>query len=197
VTFLRWIAGFVLFLQLPVPLFWFVVHPSIRFWRRHQTAAYVTGVLVSWPAITLCLIVFRHQLFLRDAAPAWRIAIGIALIVFEVWIFWRVKHDLGTAKLAGKTELSGGGEVVSRGIYGRLRHPRYVGSFIAILGACFLAGARLLWIVTGVWAVLTLIAIAMEEREMRTRFGESYVRYGSRVPRFIPFTKNRDKSGTE
>jgi len=197
VTFLRWIAGLVLFFQLPVPLFWFVVHPSIGFWRRHQTAAYVTGVLVSWPAVTLSLIVFRHKLFLRNAAPAWRIAVGIALIVFEAWIFWRVKNDLGTARLVGKTELSGGGEVVSRGIYGRMRHPRYAGSFIAILGACFLAGTRLLWMVAGVWAVLTLIAIAMEEREMRARFGESYVRYCSRVPRFIPFGKNRDSGGME
>jgi protein-S-isoprenylcysteine O-methyltransferase Ste14 len=186
VTFLRWIAAIVLFLQLPIPLFWFVVHPSIGFWRRHRTAAYVTGLSLSWPVVTTCLILFRHELFRSEATPGWRVAIGIALIIFELWIFRRANRDLGTEKLIGKSELSGGGEVVSRGIYGLVRHPRYLGSFLAILGACFLAGTRRLWIVAIAWTILTLIAIAMEEREMRARFGESYLAYCRRVPRFIP-----------
>lgn len=189
-TFLRWVAAFVLFLQLPIPLFWFVVHPSIGFWRRHQTAAYFTGVLIAWPAVTASLILFRNELFLRDVPAAGRIAVGIALILFELWIFGRVKRDLGIAKFVGKTELSGSGEVISRGIYGRIRHPRYLGSFIAILGACFLAGTRMLWFVAAVWTVLTLIAIAMEEREMCTRFGESYLEYRRTVPRFIPLRRS-------
>jgi protein-S-isoprenylcysteine O-methyltransferase Ste14 len=186
VTYLRWIAAIVLFLQLPIPLFWFVVHPSIGFWRRHRTAAYVTGLSLSWPVVAVCLIAFRHELFRGNKTPAWSLAIGIALIVFEIWIFWRANHDLGTARLAGKSELSGGGEVVSRGTYARIRHPRYLGSFLAILGACFLAGTRWLWIVAIVWTILTLIAIAFEEREMRARFGKTYLEYCRRVPRFVP-----------
>jgi len=98
-----------------------------------------------------------------------------------------VKRDLGAAKLVGATELSAGGEVISRGIYARIRHPRYLGSFLAILGACLLAGTTALWIVAGAWTVLTRIAIGMEEREMRARFGESYLAYCRRVPRFLPF----------
>jgi len=186
VTFLRWIAAIVLFLQLPVPLFWFVVHPSIGFWRRHWKAAYVTGLALSWPVVTVCLILFRHELFRRDRAPAWSVAIGLALIFFEFWIFWRANHDLGSARLAGKNELSGGGEVISRGIYAKIRHPRYLGSFLAILGACFLAGTSVMWIVASAWTILTLTAIALEEREMRARFGETYLDYCRRVPRFIP-----------
>jgi protein-S-isoprenylcysteine O-methyltransferase Ste14 len=187
VTVLCWIAAIVLFLQLPIPLFWFVVHPSIDFWRRqHRAAAYVTGLLFSWPMVAVCLIVFRHQLFRRDKTPAWSIVIGLTLILFEFWIFWRAIHDLGAARLAGDTELSGSGEVVSRGIYARIRHPRYLGSFLAILGACFLAATRLMWIVAIVWTILTLTAIALEEREMRARFGETYLHYCRRVPRFIP-----------
>ena len=111
---------------------------------------------------------------------------GFALIILEGWIFWLVQRDLGTAKFVGKTELSGGGEVISRGIYARMRNPRYVGSFLAILGACFLAGTAALWIVAALWALLMRVAIAMEEREMRARFGESYLEYCQRVPRFVP-----------
>jgi protein-S-isoprenylcysteine O-methyltransferase Ste14 len=186
VIFLRWIAALVLFLQLPIPLYWFVVHPQIHFWRRHQKAVYFVGLLLSWPPVTVFLIAFRHKLLLSHVPPVWRIALGFALILFEGWIFWRVQCDLGTARFVGETELSGRGEVVSRGIYARIRNPRYVGSFIAILGACFLAGTATLWVVTGVWAILMRIAIGMEEREMTARFGEIYLEYCRRVPRFLP-----------
>jgi protein-S-isoprenylcysteine O-methyltransferase Ste14 len=187
VIFLRCVAVLVLFLQLPIPLYWFVVHPQISFWRKHQNAAYFAGLLVSWPAVTACLIAFRHELFLFGVPSFWRMGLGFGLIAFEAWIFWRVQRDLGTAGFVGKTELSGGGEVVSRGIYARIRNPRYVGSFLAILGACFLAGTAALWIVAAVWAALMLVAIAMEEREMRARFGDSYLEYCRQVPRFLPF----------
>ncbi|MGB0033972.1 MAG: isoprenylcysteine carboxylmethyltransferase family protein [Candidatus Acidiferrales bacterium] len=181
-----WLAAIVLFLQLPIPLFWFVVHPQVNFWRRHQNAGYIVGVLLSWGPVTACMVIFREHLFRSDWPPTWSVAAGIVLIVFEGWIFWRVKRDLGAARLVGKTELSGGGEVVHSGIYARIRHPRYIGSLLAILGACFLAGTRTMWIVAAVWWLLTLVAIAFEERELRNRFGAAYEEYCRRVPRFLP-----------
>jgi protein-S-isoprenylcysteine O-methyltransferase Ste14 len=86
----------------------------------------------------------------------------------------------------GQTELSGGGQIERSGIYARIRHPRYIGSFLAILGACLLAGTRATWVVAAVWLVLTRIAIALEERELHDRFSVSYEEYCRRVPRFVP-----------
>jgi protein-S-isoprenylcysteine O-methyltransferase Ste14 len=186
VTPLGWLAAIVLFLQLPIPLYWFVVHPQVKFWRRHRKAGYITGLLLSWAPVTPCLVIFRRQLFRNDWPPVWEITLGLALIVFEGWIFWRVKRDLGGARLVGSTELSGGGEIMHQGIYAHIRHPRYAGSFLAILGACFLAGARAMWIAAAVWSLLTLVAIALEERELRARFGAPYEAYCRRVPRFLP-----------
>jgi protein-S-isoprenylcysteine O-methyltransferase Ste14 len=174
-------------MQLPIPLYWFVVHPQVNFWRQHHKAAYITGLLFSWPPVTAAMILYRHDLFRDQEPPFWRIVAGLALIIFEGWLFRRVKRDLGGARLVGKTELSGSGEVARDGIYARIRHPRYVGSFLAILGACILAGTRDLWIVAGVWSILTLVAIALEERELRARFGATYQDYCARVPRFFPF----------
>lgn len=120
--------------------------------------------------------------------------LGLALIIFEGRIFWRVHRDLGTSRLVGKTELSGAGEIERGGIYSRIRHPRYSGSFLAILGACFLAGTRAMWIVAVVWLLLMLVAISFEEREMRARFGAAYADYCSQVPRFLPFIR-KSQSG--
>jgi protein-S-isoprenylcysteine O-methyltransferase Ste14 len=186
VTLPGWLAAAVLFLQLPIPLYWFVVHPLVKFWRRHPKAAYITGVLCSWPPVTVALVMYHRELFRRDWPPAGAIAAGLALIIFEGWIFWRVHRDLGTSRLVGRTELSGSGEIAYRGIYARIRHPRYTGSFLAILGACFLAGTRVMWMVAGAWLLLALVAIAFEECELRARFGATYEEYCRRVPRFLP-----------
>jgi len=186
VTPLGWLAAIVLFLQLPIPLYWFVVHPHVHFLRRHGNAGYITGLLLSWGAVTPCLVIFRRQFFRNNLPPVWEIIPGLALIVVEGWIFLRVKHDLGGARLVGATELSGGGEIVHRGIYAHIRHPRYIGSFFAVLGACLIAGTGIMWTATAVWLLLTLVAIELEEREMRARFGAAYEAYCRRVPRFLP-----------
>jgi len=186
VIFFRWLAAFVFFLQLPIPLYWFVVHPHVNFWRRHRKAGYAAGLLLSWLPVTLCLIYFRHAIFRADSQPRPSIAIGLLLIVLEFWIFWQVRKDLGGARLVGEAELMGSGDIASQGIYGYLRHPRYAGSFLAILGACFLAGTKIAWILAGGWALLTRLAIAFEERELRERFGPAFDDYCRRVPRFVP-----------
>ena len=197
-TFLGWIAAIVLFLQLPIPLYWFVMHPQVNYWRRHQKAGYTTGVLLSWLPVTVLLVVFHRELFRADRPRVWEIIAGFALIVLEIWIFRRVHRDLGGERLVGHAELTGGGEIVRRGIYARIRHPRYMGSLLAIVGACILAGTRATWLVAAAWLVLMRIAIALEEREMHDRFGASYEQYCRLVPRFVPsFAKSGEGFGQQ
>jgi hypothetical protein len=40
---LGWLAALVLFVQLPIPLYWFVMHPQIAFWRQHRSAGYIVA----------------------------------------------------------------------------------------------------------------------------------------------------------
>jgi protein-S-isoprenylcysteine O-methyltransferase Ste14 len=186
VTIPAWLAALVLFLQLPIPLYWFVLHPEVKFWRRHSRAAYIVGLSCSWLPVTAAMIVFHRELFRSDWPHLGGLIVGLALIILEGWIFWRVHRDLGTARLVGKTELSGAGQIERGGIYSRIRHPRYTASFLAILGACLLAGTRTTWLVAAAWLVLMLVAISFEEKEMRARFGSEYADYCKRVPRFLP-----------
>ena len=185
-TPLGWLAAPVLLLQLPIPLYWFVVHPQVVFWRRHQKASYIVALLCSWPPVTAGIVLFRKELFRLDGPPMWAARIGFALIIFEGWLFWRLTRDLGIARLVGRAELCGTGSIANHGIYARIRHPRYAGSLLAILGACLLAGKPAMWIVAAAWATLMLLAISLEEREMRRRFGPAFEDYARRVPRFIP-----------
>ena len=130
---------------------------------------------------------FRTQLLDSAHAAAWAIAAGLALIVADVVILRRVEHDLGAARMMGKTELSAGGELATHGIYTRIRHPRYTAMMASVLGVCLMAGTLLLWVASAVWLILALTAIALEERELRARFGALYEEYRGRVPAFLPF----------
>lgn len=192
---LGWLAALVLFLQLPIPLYWFVLHPLIRFWRRHPKASYVAGLVVSWPPVTVCLVVFRRELFRADWPPVWKVVVGLTLIILEVWLFGKLSRDLGMARLVGKTELAGRGAIARNGIYGRIRHPRYAGSFLAIVGACLLAGKLAMWGTAAAWTVLMLLAISLEERELRGRFGAEYEVYARQVPRFLPAWSRMRRGG--
>ena len=186
---LDWLAAAVLFLHWPIPLYWLVVHPQVDFWRKHVRAAYVLGLLASWPPVTAGMIVFRGELFRESPiAPlaSAAIAAGLTLIAAEIWILTRVHSALGTARLVGTTELSGGGEVAKTGIYAHMRHPRYMGSFLAVAGACLVAGSRAMWIASALWLVLMRLAIHFEENELGRRFGAVYEHYSRGVPRFCP-----------
>jgi protein-S-isoprenylcysteine O-methyltransferase Ste14 len=186
VTPLDWLAALVLFLQLPIPLYWFVLHPLVGFWRQRPRLSYFVALLLSWPPVTACIVIFRRELFRPDWPAAWKIVLGVALIAFEVWLFGRLARDLGAARLVGKTEITGGGSIARSGIYARIRHPRYLGSFLAILGACLLAARLAMWLAALAWTALILLSISLEERELRRRFGTEYEQYAREVPRFVP-----------
>ncbi|MFZ0213731.1 MAG: isoprenylcysteine carboxylmethyltransferase family protein [Candidatus Acidiferrales bacterium] len=182
-----WIAAIVFFLQLPNPLFWLVVHPGVRFWRGHMSAAYVTAMSMAWGVVTLFLIQFHGIIFTHQHPGDMRIGIGLLLIALDLWLFGKVRRDLGTTRLIGKPELAGGGEVAHAGVYAHLRHPRYTGMIASVLGACLLAATPLMWGIAAAWLLLVALVVALEERELHSRFGAAYDEYCRRVPQFLPY----------
>jgi protein-S-isoprenylcysteine O-methyltransferase Ste14 len=184
---LDWLAALVLFLQLPIPLFWLILHSLVGFWRRHVRAAYLVAGISSWGGVGVLLYRHHDRLFRSEQAGRWAVAAALALLAAEVYLFYRVERELGASRLAGKAELSGSGELETRGIYACMRHPRYTGMMAAVAGACLLASSRLMWILAAGWWPLAFFVILLEERELRARFGPAYIEYAKRVPRFLPF----------
>lgn len=185
--FLRLLAGLVLFAELPVPIYWLILHPAHRFWRTRIRAAFWTAGLTAWIAGGVLLFYFRAQLLAVTRPPVWMIVAGLLLIAVEPITLRRVGRDLGGMRLVGHAELTGSGALEISGIYAHLRHPRYGAMFCAVLGACLIAGTPRLWIVAAVWWIVERFAIALEERELLARFGEPYAAYRRRVPAFLPF----------
>jgi protein-S-isoprenylcysteine O-methyltransferase Ste14 len=184
--FLHAVAGFVLFFELPIPIYWLILHPFRSFWRTRLRAAFWIAGLTAWICGGVALWVFRGDLLAPVPAPWPAIATGFALIAIEAYLFARVERELGGKRLVGHAELTGSGEMFSGGLYSHVRHPRYAGMFSAVLGAALLAGTSLLWIVLAIWLPFALIVIRLEERELAIRFGPGYEAYRKRVPAFLP-----------
>ncbi|MGO9640583.1 MAG: methyltransferase family protein [Candidatus Acidiferrales bacterium] len=184
---LRALAGLVLFAELPVPLYWLILHPGAGFWRRRLRAAFWIAGLTAWTVGGVLLFLFRKELLASTPPRVWQIAAGLSLIAVEFFAFLIVERQLGTRRLVGHAELTRGGELETSGLYARIRHPRYAAMFCAMLGACLIAGTPRLWLVAAVWWFVQLGVIALEEREMMGRFGPAYAEYRRRVPAFLPF----------
>jgi protein-S-isoprenylcysteine O-methyltransferase Ste14 len=186
VRFFRYLALLVFFMDLPVPVYWFILHPFAEFWRTRIRAAFYIAGLGAWIASGIFVFLFRHDL-VAPGGPSIPIAsLGITLIVVNGIVLYRATRDLGHMKLVGHAELSGKTDLVTTGLYRHIRHPRYAGMIVAIAGACIVAGTRWAFTVSTIWLVLVIVVIFLEEREMRTRFGTAYRDYCRAVPRFLP-----------
>ncbi|MEE9140161.1 MAG: isoprenylcysteine carboxylmethyltransferase family protein [Alphaproteobacteria bacterium] len=78
------------------------------------------------------------------------------------------------------------GALATTGPYAHVRHPQYLG-FILIMVGFLLQWPTLLTLAMFPVLVVMYVRLAnREEREVLTMFGEEYVRYAKRAPRFFP-----------
>ncbi len=189
---LYWVGVMVLAFEMPVPVYWLVLHGLLEFWRKHVRAAYPVAILTAWGGGGWLLYHFRGMLFSRPTliGDAWHtgaMVAGVALITLDFLLLIKVEHLLGGRRLAGQAELTGSTELATSGLYGHVRHPRYLGTMAGVLGGCLLVGTPHLWAVAALWWISALGMIHLEERELRRRFGPAYAAYAKRVPALLPF----------
>ncbi len=176
------VAGF----EMPVPIYWLVLHAPIRFWRRHVRAGYWSAILLAWGGGDWLLINFRRPLFAWKAHSPGLVLLGAILIAVDFLIFFAAERELGGRRIVGQAELTATGTLATRGLYTRIRHPRYLGMIAGVLGACVLSGSFSLYVIAAIWCVAVGASIVFEERELRARFGAAYVAYARQVPALLP-----------
>jgi protein-S-isoprenylcysteine O-methyltransferase Ste14 len=197
VRFARIIATAVLAFEMPVPIYWLVLHAPVSFWRRHIRLAFLVAVAIAWGIFDSLLYQFRADLFSPNAS--YRAALlGLLLIAFDVFTFSNSEASLGGRRIVGHSELAGSRELIAHGLYARVRHPRYLGMMAGVLGACLVVATPALWIASLLWLPLALFTIRAEERELRVRLGPAYVAYAEQVPALLPLrtvSRVRNHSG--
>jgi protein-S-isoprenylcysteine O-methyltransferase Ste14 len=121
--------------------------------------------------------------FADVALPAGLWSCGVAVLAAALWRFWRAHVDLG-ANWSQAVELRKGHELVTHGVYRRVRHPMY--GAILLFGLAqgmllhnWLAG----WSALATFVPLYLMRAPREERMMLEFFGEAYRDYMRRTRR--------------
>ena len=183
---LRFIAIAVLAFEMPVPIYWLILHGRVLFWRRHMRAAFPVSVLAAWAVVDSLLYRYRLDLF-RRGGTSWPAVLGLIFVALDVFLFSRSEAVLGGRRIVGRSELAGSRELIAHGPYTRVRHPRYLGMMSGVFGACLVIALPSLWAASVLWLILALLAIRAEERELRARLGSAYAAYAARVPALLPF----------
>ncbi len=111
---------------------------------------------------------------------------GVVIAAAGHWVFYRSHADLGL-NWSVTLQLRESHELVTSGIYSRVRHPMYLAMFLQGLGQLlFLPN----WLIGPAWLVsfglLYLLRVGGEERMLRDRFGDDYDAYCQTTGRLLP-----------
>jgi protein-S-isoprenylcysteine O-methyltransferase Ste14 len=186
----RFLAIVLLVSTPPAIAFWLVIHPFARWWRR--LPAWLTYLLLAGFVVALGvrLFVMRDVLLGRDLGGNWWLAtLGGTLYVGAVVVSLRCREQLSLKVFAGIPEVSrtaGPGQMLQEGIYGMIRHPRYLSVILGTVGLALIVNYLGAYAVVGVSLLGLWPLILLEERELTARFGQAYAEYRARTPALLP-----------
>ena len=172
-----------------IPLFWIPVHGAPKFFKRLGIMTYIMP-LITW--LPVSFLVYSDRAFLlhyKIYLPATIQMIGTLFLLAGALLHIWTGKLLGIWGLMGLPEVSPKmrGELVAKGPFALIRHPTYLAHTMMFLGVFLMAGVIVVGIVTLLDFIAVNIAIIpLEERELLTRFGNSYKEYMGKVPRLFP-----------
>ncbi len=187
----RYIVTMILAVSMPpAVLLWFAIHPFPRFWRGLGLAWTYSILSVPTLLVMAWVIVERRRIMAVDyGTNYWTIALAVIALVIGAAVAVKRKQFLTFAILAGAPQLSEKrypGILLTEGIYGKIRHPRYVETILFVLAYALFGNHLAGYVVSLMTTVCLYPIVLLEERELLERFGEEYAEYTRKVPRFIP-----------
>jgi len=193
-----------LFLVITLPplfLYWLIIHPFVNFWRLRGiglTYLIVLGVIVTG---MIGLFSLRHFLLETDYGTDYRLtALGLVLLMLSGSLRSAIQKHLSIKTLLGFPEIAPDRfprELITDGIYTRMRHPRYVQILIALIGYALIANYLAAYCAVALWVPGIYVIARLEEKELRAHFGAAYDKYCREVPRFLPKLRGDSKRSVE
>ena len=174
----------------PAIFLWFLIHPFGAFWRRLGPWVTYTVMGLATAAFMAPVFLFRAQLLAVDFGTSYgTIALGLMAVALGSVIAVKRKRYLTFKILSGLPQVSAQqypGILLTQGIYGTVRHPRYIEVVFWVLGYALFANFLALYVGFLLTVPGLFLIVLLEERELVQRFGDEWRDYAARVPRFIP-----------
>ncbi len=109
--------------------------------------------------------------------------IGLVFLIPGIWFGIKGVMDLGLEV----SETHRAEQIITRGTYGRVRHPQYLGAFLSHIGISLMLSVFYAILITPILGIRDYIVCRKEEKELELEFGEDYIDYKSKVPRLLPY----------
>ncbi|TFG09156.1 isoprenylcysteine carboxylmethyltransferase family protein [Candidatus Thorarchaeota archaeon] len=122
--------------------------------------------------------VVRVTTFLFSIVPIWsNIPVGIALLLLAVHLMRASHKDLFDNHETG---------IAKGGVYGRLRHPMYLGTHLFYLALATMTLSLASFVVWIVAALAYNVLANYEEGLLEEQYGDEFLQYKSKVRKWIP-----------
>ena len=120
----------------------------------------------------------RLTTFLFDMTVVWLcVPLGAVIFLLSLYFMNASHHDIFDSQAEG---------VVTGGVYGRVRHPMYLGTFLVYLGLAVVTLSLASILVWAIAAAYYNTLASYEENLLEERFGEEYLEYKKNVRKWIP-----------
>lgn len=124
--------------------------------------------------------------FANYTLPTWAGWAGVLLIILALIVFWRAHVDLKT-NWSPSLEIREKHELITRGIYGYIRHPMYASQWLWVIAQPLLLQNWLAgWLDLFVFILFYTLRVRAEEKLMIDTFGEQYRDYMRKVGGVFP-----------
>ena len=118
--------------------------------------------------------------------PTWAGWLGVLLLAGAVFVFWRAHADLGL-NWSPTLEIREKHELITRGIYGVIRHPMYASQWLWVLAQPLLLQNWIAgWLNLIIFVFFYFLRVKAEEQLMTEQFGDQYRSYMQRVGGVFP-----------
>lgn len=146
----------------------------------------VPVLLVGKGALLVCAFFFVVRAYAVDAMffdSSLTRAVGAILYIGGLIVIVLALLQLGRSTAIGIPERQT--ELRTGGLYRFSRNPIYVGGFILCAGSCFLSIHPVNILCFAITVAVHVRIIAKEEEFLEKRFGEQWLEYKRRVPRYL------------
>lgn len=124
--------------------------------------------------------------FANYTLPAWAGWLGVVLIGAAIFVFWRAHADLGL-NWSPTLEIREKHELITRGIYGQIRHPMYASQWLWVIAQPLLLQNWVAGFINLlVFIPFYILRVRAEERLMLEQFGDQYRSYMQKVGAVLP-----------
>jgi protein-S-isoprenylcysteine O-methyltransferase Ste14 len=154
---------------------------------RESTTEKILLGLLSFALIPALIYTFTPWLdFANYSLPGWVGWLGVVILVGSLYVFWRAHTDLAS-NWSPTLEIYAKHTLVTKGIYGMIRHPMYASQLLFAIAQVLLWPN---WIAGPIQLIIFipfyLLRVRAEEIMMEEIFGEEYKQYEQRTGRVVP-----------